>query len=136
MNYELLIFIGGVLHFGILTAGALVPKVLDWKKSLLKLDRLSREIVWVHGASIVMVVIGFGVLSVVFPHELTAGTPLARGLCSFIGVFWATRLCVQLFAFNAKAYLTNPLLTVGYHGLTVVFTYHTLVYSSVALGLA
>ena len=40
MNLELLIFTGGVLHFGILLASAMVPKVLDWKASLAKLDRL------------------------------------------------------------------------------------------------
>ena len=35
MNLETLILIGGVLHFGILLASALVPQVLDWKASYL-----------------------------------------------------------------------------------------------------
>ena len=64
MNLELLIFAGGILHFGILLASAMVPKVLDWKASLAKLDGLFRQLVWVHGAFIVLVIIGFGVLSV------------------------------------------------------------------------
>jgi hypothetical protein len=60
MTLELLIFIGGILHFGILLASAAVPQVLDWKGSLAKLDGLTRQLVWVHGIFIVLVIIGFG----------------------------------------------------------------------------
>lgn len=48
MSLEQLIFIGGILHFGILIASALVPQVLDWKASLAKLDGLLRQLIWVH----------------------------------------------------------------------------------------
>ena len=132
MNLELLVFIGGVLHFGILLASAMVPKVLDWKASLDKLDGLSRQLVWVHGAFIVLVIIGFGLLSILFAGDLVAGSPLARGVCLFISLFWAARLIVQFFVFDAKAYLKTVLLKAGYHGLTVVFMYHAVVYAFAA----
>ena len=35
-----LIFIAGILHFGILVASAAVPQVLDWRKALANLDPL------------------------------------------------------------------------------------------------
>jgi hypothetical protein len=133
INLERLIFVGGILHFGILMASAMVPKVLDWKKTLNQLDGLFRQLVWVHGVFIVLVIVGFGALSVLFADELAGGTPLARGVCLFIALFWAARLVVQFFVFDAKPYLTTPLLHVGYHGLTVVFIYHAVVYSSAAL---
>jgi len=133
MNLELLIFIGGILHFGILLASAMVPKVLDWKASLDKLDGLSRQLVWVHGAFIVLVIIGFGLLSVFFAGDLVTGTPLARGVCLFIALFWAARLIVQFFVFDAKPYLKTALLRAGYHGLMLVFMYHAIVYSLAAL---
>jgi hypothetical protein len=126
---ELLILVGGVLHFGILLASALVPKVLDWRASLGKLDRLSRQLVWVHGAFIVLVIVGFGLISVSYPADLAAGSPLARGMCLFIAVFWGLRLLVQFFVFDAKPFLTTPLLRTGYRGLTVVFSYLVCVYS-------
>ena len=132
MNLELLIFAGGILHFGILLASAMVPKVLEWKGSLEKLDGLFRQLVWVHGAFIVLVIIGFGLLSVVLAGDLAAGTPLARGICLFISLFWAARLVVQFFVFDAKPYLKTTLLKVGYHGLTVVFIYITVIFGLAA----
>ena len=87
MNLEFLILLGGLLHFGILIASASVPKVLDWKVSLDKLDGLSRQLVWVHGVFIVFVIIGFGLLSVMFANDLVTGTPLARGMCFLAAIF-------------------------------------------------
>jgi hypothetical protein len=129
MRPERLIFIGGLVHFGILLASAMVPRVLDWRTSLRKLDGLSRQLVWVHGLFIVLVIIGFGALSVLFSTDLASGTRLARAVCFFIAVFWASRLIVQFFVFDATPYLKNGLLRIGYHGLTVVFTYLLIAYS-------
>ncbi len=133
MDLTLLILIGGFLHFGILIASALVPGVLDWRKELAKLAPLSRQLVWVHGAFIVLVILGFGALSVALPGELAAGSWLARGICAFVAIFWAARLAVQFFVFDAKPYLHNGLLKLGYHGLTVVFLYQAVVYGMAAV---
>ena len=132
MDTTLLIFIGGILHLGILLASAAVPQALDWRKSLQGLDQLLRQLIWVHGAFIVLVSVGFGVLSIALPHELASGTPLARGVCAFISLFWASRLAVQFFVFDAKAHLSSALLKVGYHGLTIVFVYQSLAYGLAA----
>ncbi len=133
LNLELLVFIGGLLHFGILLASSMVPKVLNWKMSLDGLDDLSRQLVWVHGVFIVLVIIGFGLISVLLASELASGTPLARGICLFIAIFWGARLVVQFFVFDAKPYLKTTFLKVGYHGLTVVFIFHTAVYLLAAM---
>lgn len=128
----LLIFIGGVLHFGTLLASASVPRVLDWKKSLDGVDQLSRQLIWVHGAFIVLVIIAFGTVSVLLAEELAAGGVLARAVCGFIGFFWAMRLAVQFFVFDATPFLRNRWLKIGYYGLTLVFAYQTIVYSIAA----
>jgi hypothetical protein len=128
-----LIFIAGILHFGILIASAAVPQVLDWKNALVQLDPLFRQLVWVHGAFIVLVIVGFGMLSVLLPDQLALGTPLARGVCLFIALFWATRLGVQFFVFDAKPHLKNRFLALGYHCLTVVFLYLAIVFSIATL---
>ena len=52
-----LLCIGGLMHFGILIASALVPRVLDWRSELRKLNPLTRQLVWVHGVFIVLTII-------------------------------------------------------------------------------
>lgn len=128
-----LLVLGGVCHFGILMASALVPRVLDWRGELARLSGLLRHLIWVHGVFVVLTIIGFGAISLVAASELAAGTRLARSVCAFISIFWLARLGVQLFLFDAKPYLTSPLLKIGYHGLTVVFTYLAAVYGYAAL---
>jgi hypothetical protein len=133
MNLSFLILIGGILHFGILIASALVPSVLDWRRELTKLAPLSRQLIWVHGAFIVLVIIGFGAISLALPASLASGTPLARALCLFIALFWAARLVVQFFLFDAKPFLRSTFLKLGYHTLTAIFLFNTLAYSLAAL---
>ena len=133
MNLPLLILIAGVLHFGILLASATVPQVLDWRRELQKLEPLSRQLVWVHGAFIVLVIVGFGTLSVAFADELATGSPLARAVSGFVALFWTARVALQYLYFDAKPYLHAPLLRLGYHGLTPVFLYHVAVYGAAAI---
>jgi hypothetical protein len=133
MSLATLIELGGVLHFGTLIASFCVPQVLDWQAELNKLDRLTRQLIWVHGAFIVLVILGFGVISLTLAPQLAAGTMLARGVCLFIALFWAARLAVQFFIFDARPFLTRRLWKLGYHGLTVVFLYQAVAYSLVAL---
>ena len=132
-NLELLITIGGVLHLGILIASALVPGALEWRRELEKLRPLSRQLVWVHGAFIVLTIIGFGVISLLAPRELASGTTLARAFCGFVATFWLGRLGVQFFVFDAGPMLTKAYLKLGYHGLTVVFLALVAIYGYAAL---
>lgn len=133
---ETLLFAAGLLHFSLLLASGLVPRVLDWNRELEKLPELFRQLIWVHGAYIVLMIIGFGAVSVVLPGELAAGSVLARGVCGFIALFWGGRLAVQLLYFRPGAYLNTAFLRIGYNALTVLFVYFTAVYGVSALGVA
>src|SRR5439155_1724679 len=77
--------------------------------------------------------IGFGLVSLLCPTSLASGAPLARAVCAFIALFWGLRLMIQFFLFDARPYLTNLGLKLGYHGLTVVFTYFALTYALAAV---
>lgn len=128
-----LIVLGGVCHFGILLASALLPRVLDWRRELARVSPLSRHVVWTHGVFIVLTIIAFGAISLANASTLAGGSALARWFCGFVAVFWLSRLVVQLFLFDARPYLTTRLLTLGYHGLTVVFAYLGFVYGWAAV---
>ncbi|MDB6064424.1 MAG: hypothetical protein JWR26_632 [Pedosphaera sp.] len=130
---EILLRIAGILHFGILIASASTPRALDWRNNLASLHPFLRRLFWVYGVFIVLVIISFGVITLTHGRDLAIGSPLARAMCAFIGVFWLARLFVQFFVFDARPFLTNWFYKIGYHGLTGAFLYFVLVYGRAAL---
>ncbi len=136
MNTTLLaLYLGGAIHFAILTASALTPRALDWRTTLAPLPKLLRQMFWVYGIFIVITIIAFGVLTFLNAPAMAAGEPVARSLAIFIAVFWTARLVVQFFVFDARPYLTRALYRIGYHLLTVAFLTLVGIYGGVGLGL-
>ena len=131
---QMLIMISGVLHLGTLLGSAQLPRELKFREELPKLSPLLQHWILVAGGYIVLDLVAFGLLSLFFAKDLASGVPLARGLAGFICVFWAIRLVIQCFVFDAKPYLKNWFLRIGYHSLTAVFAWHTLVYGYAAFG--
>lgn len=134
LSLETLILISGVIHLGTLLGSAQVPRELRFKDDLPKLNPLLRHWVLVAGGYIVFNIVAFGVISVVFREELAARSVMARVFCGYVSLFWAIRLVIQLFLFDAKPYLRNTLLKIGYHALTVVFVWQTAIYGWGAFG--
>ena len=130
-----LLLIGGVLHFIILIASTLAPRVLDWRANLAALHPFLRRLFWVYGCFIVLVIISFGALTLVNADEFVSGAPLPRSVCAVIAIFWLARLAVQFFVFDARPFLTTTFLRLGYHGLTPLFTALVFVYGCAALNL-
>ena len=133
MRLEHFLLIAGALHLLIPIASALVPNVLDWRTELGKLTTLTRQLVWVHGVFIVLVIFGFGALTLMNAASLASGTMLARSLCAFIALFWAARFSLQFVLFDPTPHFKNAILRIGYHGLTALFGYFALVYGWAAI---
>jgi len=130
---EMQLWIGGIVHFGVLSASALVPRTLDWRGELAKLHPFLRKLVWVYGAFIVLVIVGFGVISLTCASELASGTPLARAVCGFVAIFWLARVLVAALVFDARPFLRNALLKIGYAVLNAAFVYLTIAYGVAAI---
>ena len=128
-----LLFIAGLLHLAITSAGLVMTLVLDWRRALLPLCGLTRHIIWTHGAFVLMTIIGFGLISLALPRQLASGEPIARAVCAFIAAFWALRLLIGLLFFDARPHLSSNALKLGYHGLTVVFVLFVIIYGAAAL---
>ena len=109
---------------------SLIPSLVKWCLLTPTLDLVafgiisSASFLWHHF---------FGIISLAFSKELASGQPLSRGVCAFISIFWGIRLLIPCFVFDAKPYLRTLVLKIGYHALTVVFAWHTLVYAFAAL---
>lgn len=132
LNLETAIFLGGITHLGILSAGAVMTKVLNWKTELNQLNDLTRHIIWTHGSYVWLTILALGLVSVCYPYHLTSNNPLGLAICGFIALFWGIRLFIQFFCFDAKPHLTSIWLKLGFHGLTIAFAYFTIVYGTVA----
>ena len=130
---EYLILLGGVLHFTILIASALTPKVLAWQTELGRLSKLSQQVIWVHGAYLVLVIVAFGLLSVFMADDLAGGSQLARVVCAFIAAFWLIRLVLQFVFFDARDYLSRWWLKAGYAALALVFLTLGCIYAAAAV---
>lgn len=134
-SLTLALYLAAGIHFAILTASALTPRALDWKTTLAPLPPLLRRMFWVYGVFIVVMIISFGILTLLHAPAMAAGAPIARSLAVVIAVFWGLRLAVQFFVFDARPWLTRPLYRIGYHALTVAFVFLVAVYGSAAFGL-
>jgi hypothetical protein len=132
---KFLLLVGGVLHFVILIASALTPRVLNWRANLAALHPFLRRLFWVYGSFIVLVIVSFGIITLFHADELASGAPLPRSVCGIIAIFWLARLAVQFFVFDAKPFLTTTFLRLGYHGLTLLFTVLVFIYGCAALNL-
>ena len=128
----LMIQISGVLHFGTLIGSAQVPRELKFREHLPNFPPLLRHWILTAGGYVVLNLIAFGVISLACADELASGSRLARCFCGYVTVFWLTRLLIELFVFDARPYLRNRFLTVGYYGLTAVFTWHVGVFGYAA----
>ena len=132
---ELLLILAGAAHLCITSAGVVMTFVLDWRRNLAPLSPLTRHIIWVHGLFVLMMIVAFGVMSIALAGPLSSGEPLARAACAFVAIFWGVRLVIAFFLFDATPFLKTFPLKLGYHGLTIVFVYFTVVYGLAALAM-
>lgn len=129
INLTLAIEIAGVLHLGLLCAGAMMPGVVGMRTHLANLPPFIRHLFWIYYSFIGLCLVSFGTISVVLAPTLAAGGTLARAFCLFLAAFWTLRLIAATFVFDMRPYLTNNARRLGYHAINLVFVYLPIVYA-------
>jgi hypothetical protein len=132
ISLTLLLQVAGVMHLGLMSAGVLMPKVVNMRAHLAGLPPFLRQLFWVYYSFIGLCLVSFSVITIVFAETLASGSTLARALCLFFAVFWLLRLLVATFVFDMRPYLTTTSRRVGYHALNLVFVYMPVVYGVAA----
>jgi hypothetical protein len=127
-----LIRIAGAGQLSVLIASALVPFQLNWKRDLAALPTLHRQMYWTYGGYVVLGIVALGAISLACAEELAAGSRLGRAVCFYAATFWVIRLGLQT-VFDVKPHLSAWWLKVGYHALTVLFLFFSVVYGYAAL---
>lgn len=128
MNLTLLLQIAGLMHLGLICAGALMPRAVNLRTNIAILPPFIQRLFWVYYAFIGLCVVSFGTITITLAGTLADGSSLARAMCLFMATFWTLRLVAATFVFDVRPYLTNPFWRLGYHATNIVFIYLPVVY--------
>ena len=129
LNLTLALQIAGILHLGLICAGAMMPGVVGMRSNLAALPPFIRQLFWVYYSFIGLCLVSFGTITIALAPMLAGGSNLARALCAFFSVFWTVRLIAATFIFDMRPYLTNSYRRIGYHAINIVFVYLPIVYA-------
>lgn len=117
-----------------LSAGSLaIPFVLDWRKEIAPLPPLFRQLFWTYAGYILGIHVFFGLISILAPGELIAGSTLSISLCVFIALYWLVRLIIQFAVFEVSEHRKTKWHVLGEVGLVGLFVFFTVVYTLAAL---
>ncbi|HEV8268936.1 MAG TPA: hypothetical protein VGR00_11900 [Thermoanaerobaculia bacterium] len=130
MTLLVLLRIGGALLLVLAASHALFPKRLGWREDLARLTPLNRQVFLVHTFFIVLVVSMMGILSLAFADLLVAPSPLARFVLAGLTLFWAARLFVQWFVYDASLWRGDRFNTTVHVAFSILWTYLTAVYGA------
>jgi len=119
--------LAGLGQFSILIASSIVPFRLNWKQDLASLPTLHRQMYWTYGGYVVLGIVALAGMCVACAEELASGSRLGRAVCAYGAVFWGVRLSLQA-VFDVTPFLTATWLRLGYHTLTGLFLFFTIIY--------
>jgi hypothetical protein len=124
--------LAGLLHIGLICAGALMPWAVNLRTHLANLPVFIRRLFWVYYSFIGLCLVSFGIITITFAGTLAEGGDLARAVCAFLAAFWTVRLIAATFVFDVRPYLTNAFWRSGYLATNIAFAYLPVAYAWVA----
>lgn len=106
MNIDILnlaLRLAGCILLGLVAANFVATKRLQYAENLAAADLLVRQIFHVHCAYIVAIIAALAALCLFWPSYLLEGSGLSRAVCGFFGLFWFSRVIVQLTYYDPAA---------------------------------
>jgi len=129
MSLALHLKVVGLLMLALAAAHFTFPRRFNWASELRRLSPLNRQIFIVHDLFIVLMLVMMGLLSLWQTAALLEPTALGRVMLAGLTLFWAVRLFVQFFVYDASLWRGNRFRTVM-HGLFAgMWTYYTAVFA-------
>lgn len=105
----------------------LFPKYFKWKSEFIHLSLINRQMFYVHTLFIALAVLLMGLLCLTSSNEIIS-TSLGKRLSLGLGIFWLTRLIVQLFGYSPKLWKGRSFETIVHVVFTFLWTYISLVF--------
>lgn len=129
---ELHLKIVGVLLIGIAVMHVPFPRQFQWKKELVSLSLMNREMMYVHTLFVALTILLIGLLCLFSASDLV-NTPLGKRVCVGLAIFWGTRLIVQFFGYSSELWRGKVFETTMHIVFSILWVYVTVVFSAVWL---
>jgi hypothetical protein len=130
INLTFLLQVAGVLHLGLMSAGLMMPKVVNMRAHLAGLPTFIRQLFWVYYSFIALCMASASSRSCLRTHWRRA----ARwpGRCASSSPCSGCCVCSCHVVLDMRPYLTSTGRRVGYYVLNIVFAYLPIVYALAA----
>lgn len=129
---EIALLLAGLAQLAIASSSVFIPRLLGWRQETALLRPLTRQVFWTYASYILGIHVAFAALTLLAPRALTDGSILARAVCAFIAVYWATRLILQFTVFD-RSVAVRPLFRFAEMAYVSAFVYLAIVYSAAAV---
>ena len=133
ITLPLFIQLAGAVHCIIAAANFFAPAKLHYAENLRQVSPIVRQIFIVHSIYIVIVLVGLGLLCLLFTDDLCGASALGKGLNAFLAFFWSLRAAIQFFYYDRSIKQANPGFTlcfgIAFLALATIFsvaTFHNL----------
>jgi hypothetical protein len=97
-----LIWAAGAVQLAIVAGNFFLPRKLQVRENLARVTPMIRSVFVVHWAYIVLVLAIFSAICFFYAQELAGGSGLGRFLAAAMAIFWAPRIPIQLFVYDAE----------------------------------
>ncbi len=128
-NIQIQVFIAGVAQIALAIGSLAIPKILNWRQELSKVQPFIKQMFWTYAAYILVINLCFGLISACAFRELTDGSKLAMMLTGFIAVYWVSRVLIQFLYFDRKNFPMGKWNNLGEVVLVTLFIFLSVVYS-------
>ena len=128
-NIQTFLFLAGLSQIILVFGSLAIPKVLNWKSELKKVQTLIKQMFWTYAAYILIINLCFGLLSVFAFTELTDKSLLAKVITGFIAVYWISRVLIQFLYFDRESFPAGILNRIAEVMLVTLFVVLSAVYS-------
>lgn len=123
------IYLAGLAQIALVIGSLAIPKILNWRAELAKVQPLIKQMFWTYAAYILVINLCFGLLSLFATRELTNGSVLATLVDAFIAVYWISRILIQFLYFDRTNFPQGTWNKIGEAVLVTLFIFLSIVYS-------
>ena len=128
MSLTLHLQIVGGLQLLLALAHFFFPKRFGWKEDFAKVSLLNRQIFYVHGFFITLILVLFGLLTGLATDLLLRNDELTRYVLGGLVLFWSARWLIQFFVYDPRLWRGHRFNTAMHILFSLMWTYYVAVY--------